>query len=98
MRILFCLVALACAESTDARYTCRLSDEKLMAIARRDQSDECNSSRRCDFRVMAREKDYWCAVQVFYLPEEPGEVLLVGNFVTLVISNAGKVVKRVPGV
>jgi hypothetical protein len=46
---------------------------------------------------MSGERDYWCAVQVFYLPEIPGNVPLPGHFVTLVISNKGKVIKRAPG-
>lgn len=98
MRLLFCLAALACAEAAQARYACRLSEQQLTDIARRDQADECQSPRRCDFHVLADERDYWCAVQVFYLPEIPENVPLIGNFVTLVISNNGKVTKRIPGV
>ena len=98
MRLLFCLVALACAQASHARYPCRLSDERLIDIARRDRGDECRSPQRCDFHVMSEERNYWCAVQVFFLSETPGSVPIAGNFVTLVISNDGKVIKRVPGV
>jgi hypothetical protein len=92
VRILFCLVALACVETTQARYVCRLPDQQLIDIARRDRAEECKSPRNCEFHVMEEERDYWCAVQVWFSPE------LVGDFVTLVISNKGKVTKRTPGV
>lgn len=67
-----------------------------MKIAQADQAGNCKPASNCEFIVMEKERGYWCAVQVRAGPK--GTVRPLGDFVTLVISNAGVVVRRIGGV
>ena len=75
-----------------AGEACALAAEDLIRIARADQSGFCaRVAKGCEFRVVERERDMECAVQVWTVPN------IAGGFVTLIISNKGEVVKRIGG-
>jgi hypothetical protein len=86
-----CLVA-ACSLPTKPRDPCQDSSRHLIEIAQRDRlAEKCQGSTECEFQV---NEDRWgrCTVTVFF----PG--VLTGNFVTLVISDDGRVIERIPGI
>jgi hypothetical protein len=79
-----------------AESPCRLTSAQLVKIAQNDQAAECTPASNCELIVMEKERAHWCAVQVW--PGPKGSVHLTGNFVTLVISNDGVVLRRISGV
>ena len=70
---------------------CTLTSAQLVEIAPTDQAKACSKPGACEFIVMERERNEWCAVQVWPLPH------VAGAFQTLVISNTGAVLKRIGG-
>jgi hypothetical protein len=94
-QLIFLTLALCGADEIHAESKCRVPSDQLLKIAEADQSEDCKPLSSCEFVVMEKERAHWCAVQVWQ--GSKGSVQLAGNFVTLIISNSGVVVRRVPG-
>ena len=86
-----CLAIVGCSAPRQPYHSCAASSQRLIEIAWRDQRAGCPSLSDCEFHVDEDRKGR-CSVQVIF----PGE--LTGNFVTLVLSEDGHIVERVPGV
>jgi hypothetical protein len=94
-QMIFLTLAICGADGIHAESKCRLPSDQLLKIAQADQRDDCRPLSNCEFVVMESEMAHWCAVQVWGGPK--GSVQVSGNFVTLIISNSGVVVRRIPG-
>jgi len=76
--------------ATESASPCKLSSGQLLRIAREDQVQFCGADgSRCEFLVNEKR----CTVQIWPLVE----VQVPGGFEVLVISNDGKVLKRIGG-
>ncbi len=100
MRLIAAILMLTLLVTAHADEACRLSEHRLIEIAKFEYAQICVAPRKCRYRVMEDERSFRCAVQISLVNRDAlGREISPdpGAYQLLLVSNEGAVLARVKG-